>query len=258
MDNTEPGRTATPLRGVLLDLDGTILDHDGAVTRALAGWLPELDVASTDQTRRLWFAAQDRHLVAWRRREISFAEQRRRRLRDSLPAVGVPVPADDAALDGVFHGYLRHYERSWQAYDDVPAALAAIAAAGLCTAVLTNGSTRQQHDKLARIGLTGRLGPVYTAEELAVAKPSPDAFLAACRRWGLPPGAVLHVGDDHDLDVRAAREAGLHAVHLDRTGTGPAGEPLRIASLRELPALLAPARWVTPQPTVLPPGADRP
>ncbi|MGK5683816.1 HAD hydrolase-like protein [Actinoplanes sp. URMC 104] len=40
--------------------------------------------------------------------------------------------------------------------------------------------------------------------------------MAACRRWGLPPVRVPHVGDRYDLDVEAARNAGLRAVHLDR------------------------------------------
>ncbi|WP_412751945.1 hypothetical protein [Krasilnikovia sp. M28-CT-15] len=32
------------LRGVLLDLDGTLLDHEGAVDEALHAWLPTLGV----------------------------------------------------------------------------------------------------------------------------------------------------------------------------------------------------------------------
>ncbi|WP_327004670.1 HAD hydrolase-like protein [Dactylosporangium sp. NBC_01737] len=63
-------------------------------------------------------------------------------------------------------------------------------------------------------------------------------FAEACRRWGLPPAAVVSVGDRHDLDVVAARAAGLHAVHLDRDGAGPLDEPHRVASLTELPGCL--------------------
>ena len=123
-------------------------------------------------------------------------------------------------------------------FDDVEQALAAIDRAGLQTAVLTNGTVEQQNDKLTRVGLAGRVGPVYTAEELGAAKPAADAYLAACRRWGLPPSMVLHVGDRYDLDVQAARDAGLRAVHLDRKNEGLANEHGRIASLRELAGLL--------------------
>ena len=67
-----------------------------------------------------------------------------------------------------------------------------------------------------------------------MAKPDPEAFRRACARWGLPPAAVLSVGDRHDLDVLPARAAGLAAVLLDRDGAGTAGEPSRIRPLADL------------------------
>jgi putative hydrolase of the HAD superfamily len=221
------------VRGVLFDLDGTLVDHETAAAAALAGWLPELGVTPGPDTPARWHEIAERHLVAWRAREITFAEQRRRRLRDFLPEVGVTVA--EADLDDVFAGYARWYEKGWRAFDDVADALAAVAAAGLAVAVLTNGATRQQNAKLARAGLAGRVGPVWTPEDLEVAKPDPGAFRAACARWGLPPESVLSVGDRHDLDVLPARAAGLSAVLVDRDGTGPADEPHRVASLRDLP-----------------------
>ena len=220
------------LRGVLFDLDGTLVDQDGAVAAALESWLPTLGVEPTAETLELWLLCQERHLAAWREQTISFAEQRRRRLRDFLPAVGVSYVDD--RLDEIFAGYARAYERAWRRYDDVEEALALVAAAGLATAVLTNGTSEQQNAKIARVGLAGRLGPVFTVEDLGVAKPHAGAFLGACERWGLPPAVVLSVGDRHDLDVLAARAAGLRAVHLDRLNTGPAAERHRIRSLREL------------------------
>lgn len=71
-----------------------------------------------------------------------------------------------------------------------------------------------------------------------MAKPDPSIFIAACQRLGVPPGAALHVGDLHDLDVLAPRVAGLRAVHLDRIGRGPVDETARITSLDQLLAYL--------------------
>jgi putative hydrolase of the HAD superfamily len=222
------------LQGVLLDLDGTLVDHESAVRDALRAWLPSLGVPATDEVVALWAVAQERHLVAWRERRVSFQEQRRRRLRDFLPSVGVRFVDDDEHLDQLFDGYLHWYEQAWRAFDDAEDALTAISRAGLATAVLTNGTVAQQTGKLARVGLLGRVGPVYTAEGIGSAKPAPRAYLIACDRLGLPPAAVLNVGDRYDLDVEGARAAGLRAVHLDRNGGGPMREHSRIASLREL------------------------
>jgi putative hydrolase of the HAD superfamily len=215
------------LRGVLFDLDGTLGDHDTSVETALRAWLPTVGLVADDEAIARWHAVAEKHLAAWRRREVDYAEQRRRRLRDLGFSYG------DEALDLIFAGYLVEYERAYHAYDDVAEALVMIAARGLRTAVLTNGAATQQRGKLARMGLAD-LGPVWTPDDLGMAKPDPGAFRGAVARWGLRPGEVLSLGDRHDLDVLAAREAGLRAVHLDRLGIGPVAEPHRIGSLREL------------------------
>ena len=234
--------TGTRLRGVLFDLDDTLLDQRTAVRQALDAWLPTLGVASTPELYALWPKVQEPHLQAWRERRISFGEQRHRRLRDFLPAIRVRYAEEQ--LDEIFEeGYLRSYEAVYQVFADVDAALTAVAAAGLVPAVLTNGTTAQQHDKLARVGLAGRVGPVFTVDDLGVAKPDPAAFRLACDRWGLPPAAVLSVGDNHAFDVLAARRAGLRAAHLDRRDEGPHDDPHRLRSLTELPAFLGLARW---------------
>jgi putative hydrolase of the HAD superfamily len=217
------------LRGVLLDLDGTLFDHQAAADAGVRAWLPSIGLPATDEAVARWTALEEPHLAAWRAGTISYAEQRRRRLRDFLGTDG-----SDAELDDVFAGYLRHYEAAWRAFDDAADALRMIAAAGLRAAVLTNGSTVQQNKKLDRTGLSGLVGPVFTVDGLGVAKPDPEAFRRACRSWGLAPGEVLSVGDNHALDVVAARAAGLHAAHLDRPGRGPLDEPCRLSSLREL------------------------
>ncbi|BCJ41981.1 haloacid dehalogenase [Actinoplanes ianthinogenes] len=215
------------LRGVLFDLDGTLGDHDTSVHTALTAWLPTVGMTADPETVEHWHTVAEKHLAAWRRREIDFAEQRRRRLRD------FGFSYDQATLDDIFRGYLTEYQNAYRSYDDAADALAAVDRAGLRIAVLTNGSAAQQKAKLARMGLAD-LGPVWTPDDLGTAKPDPGAFSGAVARWGLRPGEVLSVGDRHDLDVLAARAAGLRAVHLDRWGAGPMDEPHRISSLREL------------------------
>lgn len=221
------------LAAVLFDLDGTLFDHPASARRALDAWLSDRGVAPTEELAAAWTAAEGRHFAAWREGRVSFAEQRRGRLRDLLPLLGEQV-GDDAALDAAFAGYLLAYEREWVGYDDVDAALAAVHDRGLATGVLTNGREDQQRAKLAALGLLERVGPVLTAERLGVTKPRPEAFLRACAALGLPPGQVLYVGDEHEVDVLGARAAGLRAVHLDRLGTGPADEPARLEGLAGL------------------------
>ncbi len=222
---------------VLFDLDGTLLDHRGSVTTALHQWLPTLGVDASAEVIEAWFTAEERHFPAWRRGEIPFAEQRRRRLRDVLPLLGHTV-GDDDELDRAFEGYLRHYESAWTLFEDVEPMLSELAIQGVGLAVLSNGLVAQQSAKLRKVGLTGRVGPLFTAEGLGVPKPDPQAFRRVCAELGLARDSVLHVGDLYEVDVVAARLAGLSAVHLDRNDEGPREARRRITTLRDLPALV--------------------
>lgn len=234
------GRLLSPrrLQAVVLDLDGTLFDHRGASRAAVDDWVRTSGLEPTPALQDAWHDAEERHHRAWRDGLVPHDEHRRRRLREFLPLLGRPV-GDDAVLDRQFHDeYLVRYRAHWRGFDDVEDALAAVVAAGLRVALLTNGVPEQQHAKLEALGLSGRVGPVLTAGELGRAKPRPEVFHAACAAVGADPARTLHVGDDHPVDVVGARAAGLRAVHLDRHAEGPSDEPERMTSLRELGAFL--------------------
>jgi len=154
---------AEHIEAVVFDLDGTLFDHGGSVTTALGAWLPTLGSAATDDLVEAWLRVEERHFARWRSGELSWVEQRRERLRDFLPLVRQPV-GDEASLDAVFAGYLACYEAAWSAFDDVADAVDLLTAEGIWLAVLTNGTLHQQNAKVEAIGLSGRLGPVLTAE----------------------------------------------------------------------------------------------
>lgn len=225
------------LAAVVFDLDDTLFDHYGSATQALETWFPALGGACTPELVEAWFEAEQRHFPAWRDGLIAFDEQRRRRMRDMLVLLDLP-PRSGAGLDALFADYLAAYQRTWRGFDDVGGALDAVADAGLRTAILTNGPDELQNAKLAAIGLARRVGPVVTAEGLGIGKPNLEAYARLCAALGLEPASVLYVGDDYELDVVAARSAGLRAVHLDRRGTGPHHESARIETLRDLSAYI--------------------
>lgn len=227
--------TTGPVKAVVFDLDDTLFDHTGSAVEALRLWLwlPTVGVQPSDESIARWFAAEERHVAEWRAGRVSWAEQRRGRLREVLPHASSLIAGD---LDALFNGYLARYEAAWRAFPDVEETLAALAACGVRVGILTNGATAQQGAKLVAIGLADRFEFVLTTEDLGVAKPQPDAYLAACRGFGLAPSAVMHVGDLPDLDVAAPRKAGLHALLIDREGTHGDADALR--SLRELPGRL--------------------
>jgi putative hydrolase of the HAD superfamily len=99
-------------------------------------------------------------------------------------------------------------------------------------AVVSNGNA-----DVSRIGIGEFFDAVINARGVGCAKPDRRIFEAACAGIEVPPQAVLHVGDDPDLDVRGAVGAGVGAAWINRHALPWIGEPVAMvefADLREL------------------------
>lgn len=219
------------LRAVLFDLDDTLVDYASAARVAVTAWAEEHGVLAVDTVAR-WDAITEFHYARYQRRELTFQQQRRARVREFLR-----IEAGDAEVDELFTGYVVRHEAAWAAFDDALPALRHVRAAGLTSAVLTNGDDAHQRLKLARVGLAAEVDAVIASSTLPAGKPDPRAFHAAARRLGHAPEELLMVGNSLDHDVRGALAAGFDAVLLDRHDAH-VGEPVRrIRSLCELETL---------------------
>lgn len=104
---------------IFFDLDGTLLDHKSAQERAALAWQRQLGSQlvphSETELPAVWHAARARHGAAYARGEISFAEQRRRRIRDVMR----DPQMSGAEADWYFALYLPIYEANWELFPDV-------------------------------------------------------------------------------------------------------------------------------------------
>ncbi|MCX4746314.1 HAD family hydrolase [Kitasatospora sp. NBC_01287] len=148
----------------------------------------------------------------------------------ALAACGRPDPV---LAREVFTEFTRERHGGVTPYPEVPAVLAELAAR-FPLAVTTNGNTDP-----AAAGLGGVFRCVTNPYESGFQKPDPRIFHLTAERLGVPPAAVLHVGDHLDEDVLGARAAGLHARWLNRRGPGPGAERAARAGITEIPALTA-------------------
>lgn len=237
--------TTAVTTAVMFDLDGTLLDHvgasDAAVLDAVAeSWLPGRPVAP-DEVLAEWARLEALHMGEYLTGTIDFAEQRRRRLRGLLAALGDDRPYDDDGADAAFTAYLSAYEANWRAFDDVEPTLGALARLGVPYAVLTNGDRDQQLAKAATLRLPDGVR-VLTPADVGAAKPSATAFTVACESLGWVRDRVLYVGDNPDADARGSRAAGLNACWLNRTDHASPFQPAEgiteIKRLGELVGLL--------------------
>lgn len=141
---------------ILFDLDGTLVDHDGAAAAAVEQWLLEVGWAAAGDVAALvvdWDEIAERHFPAYRTRQTTFQGQRRARLREFLPRLGIDASTwSDERLDTVFDGYLAAYEAAWRPYPDAAPCLEVLRHV-VSVAALSNGDQAQQEAKVSRTGL---------------------------------------------------------------------------------------------------------
>jgi putative hydrolase of the HAD superfamily len=228
------------IRAVLWDVDDTLFDYTGSDR---AGALRHIEAErlldrhpSAEAALARWQEVMDEQFARFLSGELSFHEHRRERARGFLGA-----DLTDEEADAWFGRYVALYEQAWTLFPDAVPALDALTP-GYRHGALSNSSTANQERKLSVLGIRERFEVVLCADGIGHAKPAPEAFRAGCDALGLRPAEVVYVGDRHDIDARAADEAGLHGVWIDRAGTAApaaAAAVRRITGLAELPALLA-------------------
>ncbi|MBK5249465.1 MAG: HAD family hydrolase [Actinomycetales bacterium] len=213
--------TGRTIRGVLFDIDDTLVDTRTAFAAALAAvagrFLPELSADRHPELLRLWRADTGGHYRAFTRGEVDFTTQRRARVDQLHEAFGGAV-LDDDAFDAWSRRYEETFALAWTAFEDAEGVLRLIRTRGLRTGSLSNALARTQRAKLLATGLADLAPLLVSVETFGVGKPDPRVFLEACRLLGTAPGETVYVGDELDIDARAATAAGLRGVWLDRPG----------------------------------------
>jgi 2-haloacid dehalogenase len=178
------------------------------------------------QVQYTWLrAAQDRHADFWQ----------------------VTGDALDFALETLGIGNARLRDRLMRLYleldvfPEVPAALRQLKAAGLRTAILSNGTPAMLEAAVKRASLDGLIDSILSVEEVGVYKPHPKVYQLAVERLSVPASAIAFQSSNA-WDAHAASAFGMQVVWCNRYGQRrerlPGAPDREIASLAELPMLL--------------------
>ena len=185
---------ALAIRGVLFDLDGTLIDSApdlaGAANRLRADHgLEPLPHSSL----RPMVGSGARGMVG----------------------VAFGVAPGEPRFEPLRDAFLAHYEagllEKTHAFDGVDAMLSELERAGIPWGIVTNKATRFTTPIVAGLGLAQRAAVVVCGDTTPHAKPHPEPLLHAARALGLAPAHLLYVGDDL-RDAQAAHAAGMTMV----------------------------------------------
>jgi 2-haloacid dehalogenase len=218
------------IRACVFDAYGTVFDYASAAARCR-------DELGDDFARltQLWREKQLQY--TWLRglqgRHADFWEVTGDALDFALETLGIAKPA---LRERLMNLYL-----TLEPFPEVPDVLRRLRAAGLRTAILSNGSPRMLAAAVEGAGLAGLFDAVLSVEEVGVYKPHPKVYQLAVDRLGIAPGEIAFQSSNA-WDAYAASAFGMRVAWCNRYGQRPErlpGRPDReVKSLAELPALV--------------------
>lgn len=220
----------TGIRACVFDAYGTLLDFASAASACrdvLGDRAPVLTALWRDKQIQYSWLRSLQHLHA------DFWQVTGDALDFTLETMGLAEPALRERLMSLY--------RTLAAFPEVPQTLRRLRAAGLRTAILSNGTPAMLDAAVAGNGLGELLDAVISVEEVGVYKTDPRVYQRALDRLGVRAEEVSFQSSNA-WDAHAASAFGMRVVWCNRYGQKPErlpGKPdFEICTLAELPPLL--------------------
>jgi HAD superfamily hydrolase (TIGR01509 family) len=217
-------RRTAPLRLVIFDCDGVLVDSEPVANRVTAEVIREEGLAiSAEEAERRFIGLNLEAMIPLVEAELGrplrpdWVERLTERLVDVLGRESRPIPGAVEALH-------------------------AVSRLGLPWRVASNSSHAEMQAKFACIGITPLVaGRLHSYTDVPQGKPAPDLFLAAAAAEGIPPAECVVI-EDSVPGARAAAAAGMACLGYAPHGDVPAlraHDARLFPSMFDLPSLLA-------------------
>lgn len=186
------------IRGVLFDLDGTLLDTEPDFTLILNDMLAEHGRANvTGALVRKFVSAGAMSVVRQGFDLLDNDPLVPPLLQDFLERYTLQIPNTKAGL-----------------FTDIDLVLSTLHDLGIPWGIMTNKARRFSEPLLTRFESFATCATLVCPDDVGKGKPDPAGLLLACSQMNLPPQDVLYVGD-HPRDIEAARNAGMPGVAIE-------------------------------------------
>lgn len=190
----------TDIRALAFDLDGTLVDSAPGLADAIDRTLNDLRLPQASLERvSTWIGNGADIMMA---RALTFALGRE------------PQPEEQRDARALFD---RHYADTVDAgstlFPQVKQTLAALKAAGLPMAIVTNKPTPFVAPLLESLGIADAFSLIIGGDDVPVKKPHPAAIFMVLGTFGVLPNELLFVGDSRN-DIQAAQAAGVPNIGM--------------------------------------------
>jgi HAD superfamily hydrolase (TIGR01662 family) len=197
--NGQSGTARVPVKAVMFDLDGTLVDTKEIFYDIIHIVLNKLNFPGVGRETLAEAAADG---------EFNW---------DMVLPAGLKVPKEEVLLqvrtiiEEISPPLFRQRAKAIAGADEI---LESLHGSGSRIGVVT--SSRKRHlsmkmQSLEESGVAVLFGAIITADDVRMKKPSPEPLYECARRLGVRPGECVYVGDMR-VDIRAGKSAGMATV----------------------------------------------
>lgn len=126
------------------------------------------------------------------------------------------ITAEEKVVMGLL-GMMQQAKMDLVLFDDVATTLDELKKRGLKLGLISN-IEKDMTATLDKLGLSSRLDIVVTSQDAGFTKPHKEIFQYALKKAGVKPAEAVYIGDQYQVDIIGAKQAGMKGVLLDRDG----------------------------------------
>lgn len=210
-------------KGLLIDLDDTILDDSGCVESCwvdacseAVSHIPNLDAEVMRRTVReradVWWSNADRH----QRGRLDLRAATTEIVGEVLEALGYDAKFGPA----IANRYRDLRDERVRCFDGAIETLEWLRERGVKLGMMTNGSGPAQRAKIERFELAAHFEHIIIEGEFGVGKPHPTVYETLLRELRVSPSETWSIGDNLRWDVYPAMELGMRGIWVDASDRG--------------------------------------
>lgn len=229
-----------PYTHIFFDLDRTLWDFEGNARVTLSDLYQEFELfrhfKTFDEFHEIFQKHNERLWAEYRHGRV--AKDTLRKMRFSLTLKSAKVK-DEVLAQTLDVRYIADSPTKTSLMPNTMEVMEYLRKRGYRMLIITNGFNEVQWIKLKACGLEQYFDLMLTSENVGHQKPDVRIFEQALREAGCKPSRALMVGDDFEVDIVGARNAGIDQVFYTPQGDEGSFTPTyQIRDLIELKRLL--------------------
>ena len=203
---------------IFFDIDNTLTDFSSAEQSALNALYSRFKNTITIDQKKFRKYSRTASKNTYRRYitgQLSFEKQQTSAIKELFLLSGFNL--SDEKTEQISELYTKIFNENMFLFNDVITCLKKFAKHNL--GLISNGSEKQQTDKLKRAGILHYFSLIITSGALGIAKPDKRIFIYACEKAEKPPQQCWYIGNNFNTDITPAVNIGMNCLWIDRRRT---------------------------------------